>query len=126
MRRLKSSCVESPPIAPQTLAMSKSPKTRRRLFIAEWRKARGLTQEQLADAAGMTAGNLSPLERGKINYTQVSLEAIATALAVEVEDLFRDPADAGAEIFSLARAASPDQRRRIAELAKVFLKAPQE
>ena len=51
--------------------------------IRVWRKHRDLTLVQLGEKAGVTAGLLSALERGRSGYTQRSLEAIATALKVE-------------------------------------------
>lgn len=63
-----------------------------RHFIKEWRKYRGLTQEQLAGRIEQTSGAISQLENGIINYTQPTLEAIAYALRCEPGDLLsRDP-----------------------------------
>jgi transcriptional regulator with XRE-family HTH domain len=119
MRKLKLDCMESPALAPQTLAM---PKKRRKTFIREWRKYRGISQEVLAEDAGMTAGNLSQLENGNISYTQDSLERLAAALDCDPVDLLtRDPKD-GDEIYALAKGATPAQRKQIADLAKVLLK----
>ncbi len=38
---------------------------RGRTYIKEWRKYRGMTQEQLAEAAGMVVSNVSQLEQGR-------------------------------------------------------------
>src|SRR5262245_58290340 len=46
---------------------------RRRHYIREWRKFRGLTLEQVAQRAGMSAGNLSQLERGAQGYSAEGL-----------------------------------------------------
>jgi phage repressor protein C with HTH and peptisase S24 domain len=63
-------------------------------FIKEWRKYRGLTQEQLADMIDMSNSNLSRIESGAVRYTSDSLEMIAHALAVDVTDLLsRGPSD---------------------------------
>jgi len=56
-------------------------------FIREWRKYRGLTLEQLAERVDLSHGALSQLERGVINYTQPTLEALASALNCEPADL---------------------------------------
>ena len=53
---------------------------RGRIYIKEWRKYRGMTQEQLAEAAGMVVSNVSQLEQGRQGYSQEGLEAIANAL----------------------------------------------
>lgn len=52
----------------------------RRTFIREWREHRDKTLEQVAGRIGMTATNLSKIERGVQPYTQPALEALADAL----------------------------------------------
>jgi len=100
------------------------PKQRRRTFIREWRKYREISQEDLAHAANMSAGNLSVLENGKINYTQETLERLADALDCEPGDLLTvDPNAGDGEIYSLARNATPAERKELAAIAKVILKA---
>ena len=47
-----------------------------------WRMERRLTQEQLADAAGISRPNLSDLERGKRELSLKSLRTLASALGV--------------------------------------------
>lgn len=111
--------MESPALAPQSLAM---PKQRRATFIKEWRKFRDLSQEELAHRAGMSPGNLSLLENGKISYTQDSLQRLADALDCDPVDLLISDPTTGDEILTLVKNATPAQRRQIAELAKVVLK----
>jgi transcriptional regulator with XRE-family HTH domain len=56
--------------------------------IANLRRSRGLTQEQLAEAVDRSVEFISLVERG-INAPSVSgLERFAKALKVEVRDLF--------------------------------------
>ena len=55
----------------------------RKSFLREWRDYRGYTLEELAQLAGMTAGNISHLENQKQGYTQFALEALGKALNVE-------------------------------------------
>lgn len=62
-------------------------KTQRPTFIREWRKFRHLTLERLAERIEVTAGALSQLERGDVQYTQPMLEALADALNCEPADL---------------------------------------
>ena len=52
--------------------------------IAEIRRARELTQEQLAEAAGLSAAYLSRIEAGARRATLEVLREIATALDVKV------------------------------------------
>lgn len=46
-------------------------------YIRAWRKKAGLSQERVAEFLGVTHGAISQLERGKINYTQESLERLS-------------------------------------------------
>ncbi|MEK7804248.1 MAG: helix-turn-helix transcriptional regulator [Planctomycetota bacterium] len=50
----------------------------------------GMTQEELALKSGLSQGYINQLENGKRNYTQKSLELIASALSVTVIDLFKE------------------------------------
>lgn len=81
---------------------------RRRHFIKEWRKFRGLTQEQLAERVGVAVSSISQLETMKQGYSQPTLEAIADALQCEPADLLMrkppnkdDPDDPNGGIWSI-------------------------
>jgi transcriptional regulator with XRE-family HTH domain len=68
----------------------KSPPVRH--FIREWRKYRGLTQEQLAGRLDVDRTTISKIESGKQEYSQHFLEVTAYALRCEPADLImRDP-----------------------------------
>lgn len=54
---------------------------------------RGLTQLELSLQSGFTRAYLSGLEAGKRNPRLLSLDRLATALGVTVEDLVRRPQD---------------------------------
>lgn len=54
----------------------------RKTHILEWRKHRGLTQEQLAEAVDLSPGQISDLEQGLTGYSPESLQALADALKV--------------------------------------------
>jgi transcriptional regulator with XRE-family HTH domain len=56
------------------------------------RQARKLTQEQLAEAAGLSYKFVGEIERGVGNPTLTTLEALAAALQVSVLDLLADDA----------------------------------
>lgn len=65
---------------------------RQRIFLREWRKHRGLTQQQLADRLDIDRTIVSKTETGKLEYNQHFLEAAADALMCEPADLLvRDP-----------------------------------
>lgn len=61
-------------------------------FGANVRKARvaaGLSQEQLADRAGLDRTYVSGIERGRRNVALLNISRLALALATEPEQLFR-------------------------------------
>jgi transcriptional regulator with XRE-family HTH domain len=68
------------------------PRKPHRHFIREWLKAKGITQEKLADRLGISQGTVSKALKSKTILTEDYLVGIADALDVEVADLFRDPA----------------------------------
>ncbi len=55
--------------------------------IKVWREYRALTQQQLADAAGISKPYLSQIETGKRTGTTDILSAIAKALAVSLDEV---------------------------------------
>ena len=52
-----------------------------------WRAYRRLTQQQLADAAGISKAYLSQIESGKRQGSASVLKALADALRIEVDEL---------------------------------------
>ena len=56
--------------------------------VRELRRARNLSQEQLAFQAGVHRTYLGSIERGERNPTLKSISAIATALHVTLSELF--------------------------------------
>lgn len=55
--------------------------------IKVWREYRGLTQQQLADTAGISKPYLSQIETGKRTGTTEILSAIAKALNVSLDEV---------------------------------------
>ena len=106
-------------------SMAKKVQTRfkqgpRRHYIKQWRKHRGLTQEQLAARAEVTPGTISQLEKGRINYTQPTLEAIADAMQISPGDLLNvDPTTDGA-VWSIWETLSPVERVQAAAILQTF------
>lgn len=95
-----------------------------RHFIKQWRLYRGLTQEQLAERAGVTHGALSQLERGLVNYTQPMLETLADALNCEPADLImRDPNSEVWSILDTLQTATEVEQRQIAAVVAALRKA---
>lgn len=67
------------------------PKRPFRLFIAEWREDKGLTQQQLADRLGTSDVTVSRWETRARQPDNNAQEAIAEALGIEPTDLRRHP-----------------------------------
>jgi transcriptional regulator with XRE-family HTH domain len=89
-------------------------------FIKEWRKHRGLTQEQLAERIGITKSYVSKIESGKKRYDQPFLEAAAVVLQCEPADLLvRDPGDPDG-IWSIWDQLKPVERGQVVEIAKTL------
>jgi transcriptional regulator with XRE-family HTH domain len=59
--------------------------------VQRLRRARGLTQDGLAEKTGYDLKRLSQVERGRINPSLATLERIARALDVDVADLVARP-----------------------------------
>jgi len=55
--------------------------------IRQLREERGMTQEALAHAAGVTVGHLSTIERGHSNPTWATVKEIAAALNARMTEL---------------------------------------
>lgn len=59
--------------------------------VRSTRKARGLTQRALAELAGVSRMTIISVERSTVNVTLTTLDALATALKVDVQELLRPP-----------------------------------
>lgn len=94
------------------------PKRPVKLYIAEWREYRGLTQEQLAGRIGSTKSSISRWETGERDLTLGALGAIAEALQCEVADLYRDPNRPSAD--ALLRDADEPTRRQAFRLIEAL------
>jgi transcriptional regulator with XRE-family HTH domain len=56
--------------------------------IRQWRLARGMNQQQLAEASGLTQSGLHRVETGQTNPQLATLQRIASALHCSVRELF--------------------------------------
>lgn len=90
-------------------------------FIKAWRKHRELTQDQLADAIGITTASLSRIENGKQPYNQRQVEQIATVLRCSTGDLLsRDPSAKSADIVEIWDRISADKRDQARAVLQAF------
>lgn len=61
-------------------------------YVREWRLIRNLTQEQLAEQAGLRVATISNLENGHVEKPRGdTLEAISVILRIPVSSLERNP-----------------------------------
>lgn len=57
--------------------------------VREIRKAKRLSQEELAHKANLHRTYIGMIERGEKNITLLNIEKIAQALEIEIEDLLK-------------------------------------
>jgi transcriptional regulator with XRE-family HTH domain len=97
-------------------------KIRRPIFLKQWRDFRGLTQDQLAERAEMSIGNISLLERGLQNYSQPGLERLADALGCEPAHLLIVDPTKSSSMWSIWEGASEAERAQIQAVAIALTK----
>ena len=93
-------------------------------FIGAWRRHRQLTQEQLAERAGVARSTITRIEHGEYSLSTQTAAAIAVALYLDVPDLFRDPDDIHG-VWSIATQLAkldPAQKRVVEMLINTLLK----
>jgi transcriptional regulator with XRE-family HTH domain len=61
--------------------------------LRQIRRQKDITQEQLAEAVGVSAESISNIERGKNAPSFETLEKLAAVLEVEVGEFFQFPKD---------------------------------
>jgi len=94
--------------------------------IRSLRRARDLSQEQLAEKAGISDKYLGELERGQKNVSVSVVERISAALDVEISDLLdfgheKGKTDLRREIATLANRASDRDLQTILRVLKSVL-----
>lgn len=94
------------------------------LNVWSLRLTRGLTQQQLADAAEMKQPRIATIERDETNPTLETISRIACALGVTASRLLAEPdetllADARAIVEAEVAAWSPEKRRKFGLLDDV-------
>lgn len=90
-------------------------------FIREWRKHRGLTQEQLAATIIFGRSYIAQIERGERRYGQRFLKAAAAALGCTPADLIsRDPANDDELERFVATLGGGDRERALNVLLAMF------
>lgn len=96
------------------------PRRPRRIYLAEWRESRGLSQKQLGDRLGVADMTVSRWERATSLLNTNVMAAIAEALSIEPADLYRHPDQPSAD--ALLRNASPELRQNAVEMLEIFVR----
>lgn len=94
--------------------------------IRHLRKARGLTQEQLAQAAGISDKYLSEVERGASKVSVEILDKIATGLNIGIQDILsltseEDRGQLESYLFRLIKGASDEQLATLHRVIRAIL-----
>lgn len=109
---------------PEQKVQTRFKQPKRRLFLKEWRKYRDdLTQERLAERAGVSQGMISQLETGDSDYTGDLLEKLAYGLNCEPADLImRNPTDPEAP-WTIWDRIKPERRLQALRVLETFAEA---
>ena len=95
--------------------------------IRSLRRVKDLTQEQLAELAGVSLQNMGEIERGKGNPTLVTVEKLSAALQEDLSSIFDfgssvlTKEQALQELESLLSSATEEQAQALLNVAKVML-----
>jgi transcriptional regulator with XRE-family HTH domain len=96
--------------------------------IQNLRQGKKLSQDQLAESAGLSLKHLGELERGRGNPTLASLESLAVAFGISLSELFDfDHEQPGKEILrqeaaKMIEGAGEEEIRRIYRVIKALLR----
>jgi transcriptional regulator with XRE-family HTH domain len=86
--------------------------TKRTMNIARIRKAKGLTQTDLAEMTGITQASISRAENGDDGVTLGNFKSIAAALNVKLSDLFAENRSVVEQaILTAYRELPPDRQK---------------
>jgi len=93
------------------------------LRIRRFRKARGLSQEQLAERIGISTTHMSHIETGNTKLSLPVLVALSAALDVSADELLfevphKQREHAQEEIIAVLDACTPQQMRVVADIIK--------
>ncbi|ANB56834.1 helix-turn-helix family protein [Anoxybacillus sp. B7M1] len=96
--------------------------------IRKFRKEKGLSQEELAHMANLHTTYIGQLERGEKNATLGSIEKVANALDISLEELFRSiHSHSDSQVYTLSQiithlqAMSVKDQKTILKLLEILL-----
>lgn len=107
---------------PYKKAAPKPPILWNRTFLAQWRRFRGMTQEQLADAADVSIGTVSGMEAATVGYSPETLHKLAEALEIEVAMLLGVNPYEDEPLWAIIARANDKERQQIARHADVIVR----
>lgn len=97
-----------------------APMAKQKHYIKEWRKHRGMTQDEFGELVGVDRSYVSKIETGKQRYDQPFLEAAAQILKVQPAELLsRAPKDPDG-IWSIWEELNSTERLRLVEIGKTL------
>ncbi len=96
--------------------------------IQEYRKKKGLTQEELSEIIEISPHHLSALERGVYNIRLETLVRILNCLGCSANEIFCDVVDKSAhvrsnELYERMKELSPDEQRKIFDVVDTMIKS---
>ena len=97
------------------------------LRIKELRKKKGLTQDKVAEQAGITGKYMGMIERGEVNVSVKILENLAEVFEVRVADFFVfenqiPPEEIRNELIKLVEEATESELQLLSEFVRSVLK----
>lgn len=96
----------------------KPKRQRHKHFIKEWRRYRGLSQEQAAERLDISATTWGRTENGQIPYNQDFLEQAAYALQCEPWDLLNRNPEMDGDVFDIMRRLDEGARTEAADFIR--------
>jgi transcriptional regulator with XRE-family HTH domain len=92
-------------------------------YLREWRKFRGMTQQELADALETSKSVISDMERGELQLSPKWLRRIAPILKTQPGYILdHDPADLDNDIIDIWSHIDAKDRARAANVLRQFMK----
>jgi transcriptional regulator with XRE-family HTH domain len=92
-------------------------------FLRHWREYRGLNQDQVAAAIGISKASVSRIENGITPYTQDTVEACARIFGCTVADLVSRPPTDGEGLWAIWERLRTDDKRRAVAILRALVDA---
>lgn len=91
------------------------------LYLREWRKHRGLTQEDFSERMGMSRTHYSRIESKRLPWDQPFLGLAAEMLGCKPVDLLmRDPTNSAHEIWAVVHEMDDGEKRQASAVLRMI------